>query len=211
MQVLKLKWVPTGQVFAQAKTFEEAVGTAAARVLRAGHRSFTVLMGDDGESFEMSTPTAMLVSASPGTKVHHLAKHTDGEPAGKKSFLQSTAGKPPANGWYKGSGRRYNLAADPRKGPYFLVLVDADDNLLRTLDIRQAYNAAKESGAELPLEVALMHADVAEALALGSTTDVPATFALVLRDDNPPKLKVTQKWMPSEGPRSMQVVFRRPL
>lgn len=215
MQVLKLTWVPSGQEFAQPKTFEEAVGIAATRVLRAGYRSFNVTALDDGESFELSglamepsrdvVKYVPLVAASPGAKVHHLAGTGVRKEAGvQRSELQSIRGKVPTSGWYKGQGRRFSHAADPRKGPYFLVTVNANDEQVGELDLRPALKAAEDSKVEYPLDAALASLNLVDSTGT-------ATFALVLRDDNAPKLRFNQKWDPNEGPRSMQVVYRRPL
>ena len=215
MQVLKLTWVPTDQVFAQPKTFEEAIAAATTRVLRAGYRSFNVTVHDDGESFDVSGQVGevgngglkyiKVVSASPGARIHHFAgTGLPGRSKDQRSELQSISGKPPANGWYKGRGRRFSHAADPRKGPYFLVTVNEADEYVGELDLRPALKEAEDKKAEYPLDAALA------SLSLVDHTG-KATFALVLRDDNAPKLRFNQKWNPNEAPRSMQVVYRRPL
>lgn len=213
MQVLKLTWVPTGQVFAQAKGFEEGVSAAATKALRAGKRSFVVQAGDDGDTFELWTDESpasrtKLVVALFGEKVHHLAGTGSKEPAIQRSELQSIRGKVPTSGWYKGQGRRHDLAADPRKGPYFLAFVDAEDRTCGHEAIEALVQEAAAKGAEYPLDVVLASLDLRAKLKF---TSGEPTFVLVLRDDNPPKLRFNQKWGPNEGPRSMQVVYRRPL
>lgn len=211
MQVLKLTWVPTGQVFAQPKTFEEAIAAATTRVLRAGRRSFTVSVLDDGESFVVKPQglDAELVVAQPGTRVHHFAGSGLKAAESQRSELQSLSGKPPASGWYKGRNRRFDLAAgDPRRGgPYYLVFVDADDKPLGHHDIEPMVRTAGMAGASYPLDAVLAGADIGKMLE--AAREQGATFALVLRDDDAPKLKFRDKWDGSA--RSMQVVYRRPL
>ena len=220
MQILRLTWVPTNKVFAQPKTFEEAISVATTRVLRAGYRSFNVTVMDDGESFEV-TGLAMeqgrdvvkyipLVAASPAIKVHHLAATAKAkEPVRQRSHLQNIQGKPPASGWYKGQGRRLDLAAgDPRReGPYFLAVVNEEDLVLQHQNIEPLVRRAGQAGAEYPLDAVLAGAEVSTMLQ--AAKEQGATFAVVLRDDAPPKLRFKDKWDGSA--RSLQVVYRRPL
>lgn len=213
MQVLKLTWVPTGQVFAQPKTFEEAIAAATTKALRAGFRDLGLKMGPDGDTFKLVREwddLDLLVTCEYGDKVHHLAGTAKAkEPARQRSFLQNIQGKPPASGWYKGQGRRLDLAAgDPRRGgPYYLAVVDADDAVLQHQDIEPLVQRAGQAGAEYPLDVVLAGSEVGTMLQ--AARDQGATFALVLRDDAPPKLRFKDKWDGSA--RSMQVVYRRPL
>lgn len=223
MQVLKLTWVPTGQVFAQPKTFEEAIATATTRALRAGKRSIVVQMGDDGDSFDLFDghgavtmgvgftfdQSAKMVACEPGTRVHHFAGTGLKAAENQRSELQSIAGKPPGSGWYKGRNRRFDLAAgDPRRGgPYYLVFIDADDKPLIHQDIEPMVRTAGMAGASYPLDAVLAGAEIGKMLQ--DAREQGATFALVLRDDDAPKLKFRDKW--DGAPRSMQVVYRRPL
>lgn len=207
MQVLKLTWVPTNQVFDRLKTFEEAMTAAIAKVQRSGCRCFGVSVGDDGDSFRIfrhSDDTDDLVRCDAETRDQGS---TSGVPSLKRSFLQNIQGKPPASGWYKGLGRRYDLAVDPKVGPYFLVLVDADDKPLFSTTVEPEVRAAANQGAEYPLDVALASNKVRNMI--DETKGDDATFVLVVRDDNPPKLRFKDKWDGSA--RSMQVVYRRPL
>lgn len=210
MQVLKLTWVPTGQVFAQPKTFEEAIVAATTKVLRAGDQRFMVSVKADGDSFDISSDGETLVLCEYGDKVHHLAGTTKTkEPARPRSYLQNIQGKPPASGWYKGQGRRVDLAAgDPRReGPYFLAVVNEEDTVLQHQNIEPLVQRAGQAGAEYPLDVVLSGAEVGKMLL--AAKEQGATFAVVLRDDAPPKLRFKDKWDGSA--RSMQVVYRRPL